>query len=173
MTGSTPWWGTLLVAGLGLVGVLLTQLLNDRRERRRLVHDDRRWVRANRAATYEEFYRVIAAFRRVADRLGEQAEAHRAARTRFGQIKPVKSVGRMYEELGNLADDAAKMYGRIRLLAPPGVIDAAGSVVEALTPYQEAQVGTSQGDEGPELFRRLDAAVAAMRSDLDTEQRGT
>lgn len=170
MTGSTPWWGTLLVAALGFVGVLLTQWLSDRRERRKQEHDDRRWVRDNRASTYEEFYRVIAAYRRVADRLGEQAKAHQTARTRFVQIKPAKSVGELYEALGTLADDAAKMYGRIRLLAPPGVIDAAGSVVEALTPYQDAQVGIGRGDEESELVRRLDTAVAAMRSDLDTDQ---
>lgn len=170
MTSPTPWWGTLLVAALGLLGVLLTQWLADLRERRKLAHDDGRWIRDKRAATYEDFYRVIAAFRRIAEVLGERAQAHRSARTRFGQFNAQRPVRKLYDQLGTLADDAARMYGRIRLLAPPVVVNAAGQVVEALRPYQDAQIAGEPANALRELVRRLDEAVDVMKLDLDSDR---
>jgi hypothetical protein len=71
---STPLWVPLVVAGLGivstLVGIVVTQLLANKRERatwtRELVREQARWAREDQALTFEhrrtayvEFYAVL------------------------------------------------------------------------------------------------------------------
>ncbi|MDX3190323.1 hypothetical protein PV458_18085 [Streptomyces sp. MN03-5084-2B] len=125
-------------------------------------------ARERRSGVYAEFYRVVAAYRRAADELGDAANVHRKAKTRFGQVGPVKTIARLTDDVRELGDSAAMMYGQIRFLAPRDVVAAAKQVVEALSPYQDARAdGRTDGDEA--LVDALDAAVEKMRLDLGSE----
>lgn len=127
-------------------------------------------ARDRRSDVYAEFYRVVAAFRRVSDELGEAASALGRAKTRFGQVGPVKTVARLTDEVRELADSAAMVFGQIRFLAPADVVTAAGQVIEALTPYKDALIdGRVDGTEAEDLTRSLDVAVRMMRLDLGPE----
>lgn len=170
MTGATPWWGTLVVAGVGLLGVLVTVYVTGRRESKRAEETRAERARDRRADTYAEFYRVVAAFRRVADEFGAAASAHRQAKTRLGQTGPERTVKRLTDEVRSHTDSAAMMYGQIRFLAPPEVVKAAERVVRALTAYQDAlAAGRTDGNEVDSLVQSLDDAVDAMRRDLGIE----
>ncbi|MFJ1766057.1 hypothetical protein ACIOD2_37405 [Amycolatopsis sp. NPDC088138] len=170
MTTPTPWWGTLVVAAVGLLGVLVTVVVGAWRENERAEEARVERARERRSGVYAEFYRVIAAYRRAADELGDAANAHRQAKTRFGQVGPVKTIAQLTNDVRELGDSAAMMYGQIRFLAPLDVIAAAEQVVEALSPYQDALAsGRTEGDEADALVQALDAAVERMRLDLGSE----
>ncbi|MGW4059099.1 hypothetical protein ACWEGE_12505 [Amycolatopsis sp. NPDC004747] len=151
------------------MGVLVTVFVTGRREAKRAEETRAERAREMRSDVYAEFYRVVAAFRRVADELGEAASAHRQAKTRLGQSGPEKTVKRLTDDVRALGDSAAMMYGRIRLLAPPDVVQAAERVVKGLTPYHDARAaGQTDSTEADGLKQLLDDAVGTMRRDLGT-----
>ena len=57
MNASTPWWGTLVVAAIGLLGVLWSQRLTARRD----VAERTDRLRAVRASLYADFQRTVSA----------------------------------------------------------------------------------------------------------------
>ncbi|KAA2252158.1 hypothetical protein F0L68_37055 [Solihabitans fulvus] len=149
MGSATPWWGTLVVAAVGLAGVLLSQRSAGRRDERRGKTERAERALDRRAAVYAEFYRLAAAHWRVAeDQIPDR-----------DQLKP-------------LSDPIALVFGQLRLLAPPAVVDAAMEVGDALIDYQQA-LGrdgrfSSRAEElRNQLVSKLDRMVQAMRTDVE------
>ncbi|MGV9368170.1 hypothetical protein [Amycolatopsis sp. NPDC003731] len=144
-----------MVAAVGFGGVIWTQLATARRERRRREREERERGRVLRAELYAEFYRVMAEFRRIAEEYGT------------GRVSKADATA-LRDRLRQVADDGADVFGRLRLLAAPAVVDAAEAVINATDRYQGALLrGGSTEDDLARMQRSLKTAVDAMRTDVN------
>jgi hypothetical protein len=157
----TPWWGTLVVAGVGFGGVLWTQLATARREKQRIDREQQERDRMMRVELFAEFHRVMTQFLRIANERGS------------GRL-PKAEAAALRDQLCQAADASARVYGQLRLLASFPIQSAAGAVTMATDQYQRAlQRGGLVVDELREVVRTFNAALDIMRADVNPGEPAT
>jgi hypothetical protein len=150
LNNATPWWGTLVVAGVGFFGVLLAQLWTSSRDQRRA--DQERHERAvkGRADVYADFYRSASSL-------------HLAWNTELS----FKDAG-----LQEIIDRLWRERALIALLAPAAVARIAQAVLDRFVKYAKLLEDHDHASEpaqtaSTELLKGLNGMLRLMRMDLD------
>ncbi|SEP52425.1 hypothetical protein SAMN04489732_12088 [Amycolatopsis saalfeldensis] len=103
----------------------------------------------------------MAEFRRIAEEYGT------------GRVPKTEATA-LRDRLREVADDGADVFGRLRLLAAPAVVDAAEAVINATDRYQGVLLrGSSTEDDMTRMQRSLKTAVDAMRVDVNPDEPAT
>jgi hypothetical protein len=117
MNSATPWWGTLVVATIGLVGVLVSQWLSGRREETKTDAEHTELNLRRRIEAYSEFLAAFQAVMFAVD--GPDVDWPDERR-----VVPLWNA-------------LAKQSFVIQLLSPPEVADTIAELIEHFSPVLE------------------------------------
>ena len=103
----------------------------------------------------------MAQFRRIAEENGS------------GRVSKAEAAA-LRDRLRDTADAGAGVFGQLRLLAAPSVVEAAEAVMKATDRYQGfLQRGSSSEDEVAQMLRSLNTAMDTMRADVNPGEHAT
>lgn len=151
MTSATPWWGTLVVAGVGFFGILLAQFWTSSRDRRKVAQEQHERAVQARAELYADFQRTQTLF---------QLEVSKGPGFDVKSSAVKENLERLWRERALIA-----------LLAPSAIVASADVVVRLTGDYGNTVQRRGIGNDERHLsFENLQTAVGnlleLMRIDL-------